>query len=167
MRTMDRGGVDSRGRGTDAPQLSKGDNYFELSSRSPEHFAALLKTRHGLSELAALYAVFRSDPGREVHPDRLCVSSDGFSFSDTREPSPPVSQGWLVIERYWDGGGPDVYMRIRSFETYRGAVAEFSTKLELCSIGSLEVANRATSPGEAEAHFHGVNRAYSLVCAGR
>jgi hypothetical protein len=137
---------------------------FELSSRSPKHLAGILQARYGLSSLSERLAAFRSDPGVEVHPDRTAVSADGFDRCATRAPKAPVTQGWLLIERHRDGGGPEVYMRIRSFNSQQGAMAEFTARIELCAVGSLAVAERTTQSADLELHFEGPDRVVSLVC---
>jgi hypothetical protein len=144
---------------------SSAEGFFELSTRSTAQLAGILKERHGLGSLADHRAAFRADPGVEIHPDRTAVSCDGFTASATREARPITKEGWLLVERYWDGDAPGVYMRIRSFTGYRGALAELTTRIELCARGSLAVAESAVRPGESELHFEGEGRALSLIYA--
>lgn len=140
--------------------------YFKLSCQSPEQLALLLRARHGLSNLGAVYAAFKADPGEEVHPERLRTSSDGFAFTDGTPATQIVSTGCLLVERFHEAGnsqgGGTSYQRIRAFKSYAGALAEFCAKLEMCAVGSLEVAEGAQRAGRAALKFEGVSRTMSL-----
>lgn len=165
------GGLSNSERGTatsGAPASSPDTSeYFKLSCQSPEQLAALLRARHGLGELGALYAAFRNDPGCEVHPERVRTSSDGFTVSATPRPTQIVESGYLIVERF-DGGNSasDTYQRMRSFKSYSGALAEFCAKLEMCAVGSLEVSENNSRAGRAELRFEGINRTMQLMSVG-
>jgi hypothetical protein len=137
-------------------------SYFKLSCQSPEQLALLLRARHGLGNLSAVYAAFKADPGEEVHPERLRTSADGFAFTEGTPATQIISTGCLLVERFDEQGEGGSYQRIRAFKSYAGALAEFCAKLEMCAVGSLEVAEGAQRAGKADLKFEGINRTMSL-----
>jgi hypothetical protein len=136
---------------------------FRLTCQRAQHFASILKARHGLSDLRALSTAFRSDPGVEVHPERLQYSQDGFSLVSQSRPTAFVQKGWLVMERHEDGGSQAAYSRIRAFESFEGALAEFCTKLEVAPVGALQVAEGPAAPGRARFRFEAQGCSLTLI----
>jgi hypothetical protein len=126
----------------------------------------LLRARHGLGDLSAVYAAFKADPGDEVHPERLRTSSDGFAVLQGAPATQIISTGCLLVERFKESGDVQgegaTYQRIRAFKSYAGALAEFCAKLEMCTVGSLEVAEGDQRAGRADLKFEGLNRTMSL-----
>ena len=117
---------------------------FTFSPHSPREFAAIILKQARITNLVQLNKVFTGDPGRSVDV-RMRKDKTGFEFADQALlRTPQVRAGWFILERP-PGWTPDEPPRMRLFNTFEGAAAEFAIKLKLHEQGSLTVAKVPSS----------------------
>jgi hypothetical protein len=126
---------------------------FTFSPQTPREFASIILKQARITNLVQLNKVFAGDPGKPADVE-LRKDRNGYEFIDKQlARCAQVRNGWFILERP-PGSIQDEAPRMRVFNTFEGAAAEFAVKLKLHEEGSLTVGKVPTlTPGEEATRF--------------
>ena len=117
---------------------------FTFSTQTPKEFSAIVLKQARITNLNMLNKVFAGDPGTPVEMVRR---KDGFGFEfvdKTLTMGYNIKHGWFILERP-PASTAEEPPRMRIFNTFEGAAAEFAIKIRLHEQGSLMVGKVALS----------------------
>lgn len=125
---------------------------FTLSPQRPREFASIILKQACITSLSELHKVLAGDAGTPVEMRRRGDGS-GFEFVDKEVARHQrVRNGWYILERP-PGSPPGDPPRMRVFNTFEGAAAEFVVKLKIHDEGSLTVVDVAMGGGREASRF--------------